>query len=93
MNTETRQELFNYMSNEHGLHLLENELDEIERILGDKVEFAKTKCKEQDRNTRHDAAETILFEIAQLNNAVLSKYADVWHNKIMNLKSKTPDFE
>ena len=35
------------MSNEHGLHLLENELDEIEHILGDKVEFAKAKCKEQ----------------------------------------------
>ena len=47
MNTETRQKLFNYMSNEHGLHLLENELDEIERILGDKVEYAKAKCKEQ----------------------------------------------
>ena len=44
MNTETRQKLFNYMSNEHGLHLLENELDEIERILGDKMEYAKSFC-------------------------------------------------
>ena len=47
MKAETRQKLFNYMSNEHGLHLLENELDEIERILGDKVEFAKAKYSEQ----------------------------------------------
>jgi len=49
MNTETRQELFNYMSNEYGLHLLENELDEIERILGDKVEYAKTNCDCKDK--------------------------------------------
>ena len=47
MKAETRQKLFNYMSNEHGLHLLENELDEIERILGDKVEYAKAKCANQ----------------------------------------------
>lgn len=44
MKAEERQQLFNYMSNEHGLHLLENELDEIERILGDKREYIFTKC-------------------------------------------------
>ncbi len=40
MKAKERQELFNYMSNEHGLHLVENELDEIERILGDKRDYA-----------------------------------------------------
>ena len=40
MKAETRQKLFSYMSNEHGLNLLENELDEIERILGDKIKEA-----------------------------------------------------
>lgn len=44
MKAKERQKLFNYMSNEHGLHLLENELDEIERILGDKREYAKSPC-------------------------------------------------
>ncbi|KKL59293.1 hypothetical protein LCGC14_2216800 [marine sediment metagenome] len=47
MTAKERQKLFDYMCNEHGLCLLENELGEIEHILGDKREYAKAKCKTQ----------------------------------------------
>ena len=61
MKAEERQKLFNYMSNEHVLHLLENELDEIERILGDKAEFAKV---EERDNLLQDYADEIGTELA-----------------------------
>ena len=77
MKAETRQKLFNYMSNEHGLHLLENELDEIERILGDKREYAKAKVEERD-NLLQDYADEIGNEIAV---------------QITIEKAKTPDFK
>jgi len=49
MKAKERQELFSHMSNEHGLHLLENELDEIGRIVGDKREYAKSNCNCKDK--------------------------------------------
>ena len=57
------------------------------------IEFAKSKCKEQDRNTRHNAAETILLKAAQAKNPIMDSIAQELHQEIMNLKSKTPDFE
>ena len=96
MKVETEKEfLLKQYKQTFGTHYEQSSLKHLYEkvIIKAMIEYAELKCKEQDRNTRHNAAEMILFKTAGSNNPVVNDIAQKMHHEIMNLKSKTPDFE
>ena len=64
MNQETRQRLFDHLSSEHNLHLLESEIDEIINIVS---------CENDAIKTLVDDLNLILEDIKSIQDNILNK--------------------